>query len=999
MTEVMLRGGRIMVSVPSEFPMSGPLVGRAADLTRLAGILGLEPADPGNAAVLLAGDAGVGKTRLLAELMAQATTAGWQVLVGHCLNFGDSALPYLPFSEMFGALAARSPETAESMVSASPAVARLMPGRRLLSDSRSHPERMERGELFESVLAALGWLSRTAPVLLVVEDLHWADPSTREMLGFLFARPASGPVSVIGSYRGDDLHRRHPLRAVAGEWARLPGVSRLQLRPLGNSDMRSLIAALRPTALTAVDISGIVQRAEGNAFYAEELVAAADLGNRTLPTELADLLLIRLDTLTEPARLVVRAASVAGRQVSHQLLARVVGLDDVALDGALRDVVESNVLVPVDTDGYAFRHALLAEALYDDLLPGERVRLHGAYAASLSTGQVAGTAAELARHARAGHDVSTAIRASIQAGDEAMAVAGPVEAVRHYEVALELLPGAHEAAEVQGIDEVALIVRASVAAVAAGDIFRAVALVSDRLSQRSDIPPPQRARLLHALAGAALLGDTGVDVLDVTAEALRLVPAEPASQLRAQAASLHARANADRYRDDAAGRWAGEALDLARDLELPEVTADAATTLARLEERAGEPETSRRTLERAVAAARASGEVAAELRSMFNVAGLHYELGQLAEARGAYEATAARARQTSRPWAPYGVDARMMSALVAYVSGCWDDVTAIVDISGESPPELAGAALAGVGLMVAAGRGEHRGLDGFAQLRPFWERDGMIAILSGGSAIDLHGDTGDLPAAAAAHDELVTWVTMLWRDHLFEARIRMSALLLGQMCAQAPRSGARERSELASRGAELLDVADAVAGKGLLARRRRGPESEAWIARVSAEHARLRWLTGVDPPGGETLIEVWRSVVAAFEGFGHVFEVARSRARLAAALRAVGQPGEAEEQVRLAREVALRLGAEPLLAELRPLGPARRVAPLRGGQPLTPRELEVLALVAQGRSNRDIGRQLYISGKTVSVHVSAILAKLGATGRTEAVALASRVGLIGGTLP
>jgi len=156
MTEVMLRGGRIMVSVPSEFPMSGPLVGRAADLTRLAGILGLEPADPGNAAVLLAGDAGVGKTRLLAELMAQATTAGWQVLVGHCLNFGDSALPYLPFSEMFGALAARSPETAESMVSASPAVARLMPGRRLLSDSRSHPERMERGELFESVLAALG---------------------------------------------------------------------------------------------------------------------------------------------------------------------------------------------------------------------------------------------------------------------------------------------------------------------------------------------------------------------------------------------------------------------------------------------------------------------------------------------------------------------------------------------------------------------------------------------------------------------------------------------------------------------------------------------------------------------------------------------------------------------------------------------------------------------------------------------------------------------------
>ncbi|MEP6463712.1 MAG: AAA family ATPase [Frankiaceae bacterium] len=992
--------------MPTEFPVSAPLIGRAADLGLLARVLGVDPPDPGNAVVLLAGDAGVGKTRLLAELSRQASSAGWQVLVGHCLNFGDSALPYLPFSEIFGTLAARFPERARSVVAANPAVARLMPGRRLLADGSDgsrgpdggsgEPRHIDRAELFESVRAALGELGADGPVLLVMEDLHWADPSTREMLGFLFARPAAGPVAICASYRSDDLHRRHPLRAVLGEWARLPGVLRILLAPLSNADITSLVAALHPQPLPAADLCGIVERAEGNAFFAEELVAAADVGNGTVPAELADLLLVRLDQLPDAARLVVRAAAVAGRQVSHQLLARVVEVDDPTLEQAVRAVVEGNVLVPADADGYAFRHALLAEAVYDDLLPGERVRLHRAYVAALAAGDIAGTAAELARHARAAHDLPTAVRASISAGDEAMRVAGPVEAVRHYEVALELLPSARDALAGDGIDEIGLTVRASAAAVAAGDVFRGVALVADHLAELPpDSPPLQRARLLHALAGVALLGDTGVDVLEVTAEVLRLVPAEPASPLRAQAASLHARANADRYRDDDARRWAGEALALAGEIGLPEVTADAATTLGRLEERAGEPDSSRRTLAAAVVSAREGGDLAAELRSLFNIGSLHYELGQLSEARTAYQVTAARAREAGRPWAPYGFDARAMSGVLAYVSGRWDEATDIVAVAAESPPELAAAVLASIGLMVSAGRGERSALAEFDRLRPQWERDGMLAIISGGAAIDLYGDAGDLATAMTVHDELLACLSRIWQSSRYQGRIRLCALLLGQLCAQAPRAGTPERAELARRGVELLEVAHEVAASGLQTRRRRGSESAAWLARAAAEHSRLRWLTGINPPGDEELLEMWRISVAGFERFGHLFEIARSRARLAAVLRAIGQPGEAAEQAKLARTVATQLGAEPLLTELRPLAPPRRVPPSRGGQPLTAREREVLELVAQGRSNRDIGRQLYISGKTVSVHVSAILAKLGAAGRTEAVALASRQGLFG----
>jgi DNA-binding NarL/FixJ family response regulator len=179
--------------------------------------------------------------------------------------------------------------------------------------------------------------------------------------------------------------------------------------------------------------------------------------------------------------------------------------------------------------------------------------------------------------------------------------------------------------------------------------------------------------------------------------------------------------------------------------------------------------------------------------------------------------------------------------------------------------------------------------------------------------------------------------------------------------------------------------------------KRRGPEGDAWVARVAAEHARLRWLAGVDAPAEDELVAAWEAAVRAFETFGHVFETARSRARLAAVLRAVGRTDDAREQARVATEVARRLRAEPLLAELRSsTGGAGRAAPgrpdagSRRDEPLTERENEVLALVAQGRSNREIASQLYISTKTVSVHVSNILAKLGAAGRTEAVAIARR---------
>jgi len=993
----------MMGLMASEPPTRSPLVGRGADLDRLSTLVGLTARDPQPVAVLLAGDAGVGKTRLLTELADRAHDAGWRVLVGHCLDFGDGALPYLPFSEVFGRLAAHAPDLADDLLRDNPTVARLMPGRRLIANgARDHFERIERAELFEGTHSALGELSRSQPLLLIFEDVHWADQSTRELLSFLFTRSFPGPASIVASYRSDDLYRRHPLRGALAEWSRLPGVSRFPLSPLTSSAVRSLIRVLHPAPMPEADVRRIVDKAEGNAFFAEELVAAGDQGAGWLPTDLAALLMVRLDQLDDAARLVVRAASVAGRRVSHALLDRVVEIDASSLELALRSAVESHVLVPAGSGGYGFRHALLAEAVYDDLLPGERVRLHRSYAAALASGEVAATAAELARHARASHDIVTAIRASVQAGNEAMTVAGPDEAARHFEVALTLMSEADaDGVQRAGIDVVDLTVRASEAAFAAGDLFRAIALVQDQLRQLPDSADPQdRAVLLHALAGVALLTDTDLDVLGITAEALRLVAADPAGALRARVLNMHARANADRHRDDDAARWAAEALRIGQQLALPDVIADATTTLARLDERAGDPTSAQRSLESNVAEARASGQLAAELRGLFNLGALHYGLGRLPESLAIYRSAAARARERGRPWAPYGLDARVMAGVVAYVAGDWDSVRRTVDVDGESPPDMAAAVLAAVGMAVAAGRGEERVLDQLPALRPSWQRDGLIAILAAAAAIDLHGDRGDPSSAIASYDESVAVVGALWQQPMFPGRIRLSALLLGQLAATAG-SVVADRAGLCRRGDELAQDAILAAEQGVRAGRRRGPEGDAWVARAAAEHARLRWLTGDRPPTEDELVGAWEESVAAFARFGHRFECARSRARLADVLRATGRHAEAQEHASLAREIALELGAAPLLAQLRAAGPTarRRVGATRYDQSLTAREREVLALVAQGRSNREIASRLYISAKTVSVHVSNILAKLGAGGRTEAVALARRNGLFGAGNP
>ena len=972
--------------------------------------MGLADGDPRSAAALVAGDAGVGKSRLLAELRAHAHDNGWQVLLGHCLDFGDSALPYLPFSEMFGRLPADAAALADSVARTHPAVRRLMPARRVTPDGTGRPgdatqanqpdhptQPTERADLFDAVHATFDHLGSLSPVLVAVEDLHWADQSTRELLSFLFARPFSSPVAVVATYRSDDLHRRHPLRTSLAHWARLPAVEKVNLAPLSDGDMRRFVRALQTQPVTERDLETIVTRAGGNAFFAEELTSTTGPAERHIPDDLADLLLLRIDQLGADAKVVVRAASAAGRRVSHDLLTRVVDLAPSALEDAVREAVDALVLLPAGGDSYTFRHALLGEAVYDDLLPGERVRLHRGYTAALSQPGIASTAAEVARHARAAHDIDTAVRASIEAGDEAMAVGGPDEAAGHYQVALELIADpTRTPADEERRELVTLTIKAAVAITAAGQPLRSAQLLQDQVTQLGDdLADDDRARLLLSLATAALLSDGSIDPLEVTTDLLGLVPAEPTTPMRAWVLSTHARALSGRHRDDEVLRIANQALSIAQELRLQAVVAEATTTLSRLDERSDDPKGTRGALTDIVEQARMAGDVDNELRGRHNLAGVHYEAGELESAHVMYRHGAERAKALGRPWAPYGLDSRVLAGVTAYVRGQWDDALAVADVTGEAPPIPAEAALTCVAMLVAAGRGDHAGWQRSTRLRSWWDTDGMLTILSGGAEIDLYGDQGDVDRALQAHGHTVEVVRRLWQVDWFFAQVRLAALVIGQLAAASADASTAERTTYAGLGAHLAESATAALTHGKRYQVHVGPEGLAWAARVEAELLRLRWVTGQQAPEQEAIVAAWREAVTRFEALGHCFETARSQARLATVLRAVGRPAEARPVADAARTAAHRLGAEPLLLELRAGGDVRRATGTRRDETLTAREREIVALVAQGRSNGEIARQLFISTKTVSVHVSNILAKLGAAGRTEAAAVARRQGLLG----
>ncbi|MGH3264751.1 MAG: ATP-binding protein, partial [Trebonia sp.] len=248
----------------------GALVGRDAELARLRGLL--DDAASGQAVTaLVGGDAGVGKSRLVSELMTMASGRGFTVLCGQCAEIGDS-VPYMPFADALRT----APPRIEQAVKSRPVLARLLPdGGEPMQGT--DPFGLARQQMFGAVLGMLAELAAACPVLLVLEDLHWADASTRNLVTFLARMLRHERVAVVGTYRTDDLDRLHPLGAVVAELGRLPSVTMIELGPLAATALAEHLASLPngPSRLSVAQLGSVVERAEGNAYYAEELLAAA----------------------------------------------------------------------------------------------------------------------------------------------------------------------------------------------------------------------------------------------------------------------------------------------------------------------------------------------------------------------------------------------------------------------------------------------------------------------------------------------------------------------------------------------------------------------------------------------------------------------------------------------------------------------------------------------------------------------------------------------------
>ncbi|GAB3299089.1 helix-turn-helix transcriptional regulator [Geodermatophilus aquaeductus] len=973
-----------------------PLVGRAGELATLLAAVDRAAAGRGSA-VLVAGDAGVGKSRLLDELAARAAGRGLRVLAGHCVDLGEVGLPYLPFVDLLRPVAAELGDGAAGLFAARSAAAREPDAADLGSPVRVLRPPVDDGrlQLFEAVAAALAGLAADTPLLVVLEDLHWADRSSRDLLRYLLARLTDEPVAVVASYRSDDLHRRHPLRPLLAELVRLPGVERLDLGPLPDAQVEQLVRGLAAGASDRT-VDDVVARAEGNAFYAEELLAAG-LAGETLPLGLTDVLLARVEQLTPAAQQVLRAAAVAGRRVRHELVAAVVPSSaDGDLDAALAEAVHSHLLV-VDPDGaYRFRHALVREAVLADLLPGERVRLHAAVAAHLAADPSAGTAAERAHHLRESHDLAGALSASLEAADAARCVGAPAEQLQHLETVLALWPAVPGAAEAAGRGRADVLLEAAAAARSGGQVPRAVALlraVQEVLGDDGD--PVTRARAHYALAQALARIEDQTSAFRESGAAMALVPAQPPSAVRTWAAATHARVCYDLDRRAEGDAAAEEALAAADALGLDSAWADVAVTLARSQEAGGgDRAATRARLEEALVRARRSGDPDVEMRVLFNLATVAWEGGDPREALRWSDTGLGRAATLGVEWSFYAAELRYLGVVSRYVLGDWDGSLGLADRLARVP-EMA-AHVRAAGLLVLVGRGDPATAERIAWARGLVDRlDAHVLLMlsTAGAEIDLAAWSGDAGTAVERARAASATLARLWgANRLAVVRLAATALSAAADAAATARltgDAAAER-EWTAAGESLVALARSAVEDHARVVGEHGLEAAAWVARVEAEEARL---------GGRAAPALWTAAVEAF-GYGHVFEEARSRWRLAEALVATGDREAALAPLAAAAATARELGAAPLLAAVTALARRARLELPGTGRVadpaavFTPREAEVLALLARGRTNRQIGSELYISEKTASVHVSNILAKLGAGSRTEAVALAASRGLL-----
>jgi DNA-binding CsgD family transcriptional regulator len=925
---------------------------------------------------IVEGEAGVGKSRVLQAVEQQARERGFNVLHGESIEFGGEEFAYAPIVAALRDLPADW--TADAVADFAPdaleALAALLP--RLDLDGRG-PEaaasaRYGQGRLYELVLGLLGRLAEEdAPVLVALEDVHWADRSTHDFLAFSARNLRTERIALAVTCRSEEIST--PLRRLLSELTRRPAVVRVGLDVLDRDGVARQLEAIAGAPVPAAVVEQVHARGGGNPFFGEELFAAMTAGER-LPATVAEAVRLRTGRLDRQDLL--RFVAAAGGRMEYGLLDR---LAPEAAPG-LRPALDAGILVRDRDDvGIAFRHGLMGEVVYGELLPPERTALHRRIARALADAPAAPVATLAYQWYRAG-DREQALRASVAAGLEAARVYAFAEARGHFERALELWDDAVPLP----IDKVELLSAAAQAARFTGDHEGAVRLGLAALELQDD---PVRAALIHERLGEYHYFDDEA-ALEHYRQALELLPASAGDErARVLAAEGDALLGLRRWHESvqrcrAALAVAGDALEASVRITLGLTL----TFLGRGVE--GETEV-RRGLELAESLGLAEE----------TVRGYIY-LGEALRVRGdragALEAMVAGERIA----AELGMRASFGSFM--YVNaiedllalGRWDEAERRAEAAERMELSVTGAIVhrvnAGLlralrGDLEAAGAQLEQAADAARDplpselVTPLQSARAALAIIQG------------LPDEARRHVEeglarIGDSKDLLYTPVLYGLGVRAEAEL-------AERARSRRHEDDVAAGRSRAEALLADLDRTLAAAEHAPPEALAQRALALAEWSRV---AGTSRPD-------WRAAAAAWDELVQPHPAAYARLRAAEALlTAGGDRSNAAELLADAHRAATALGAAPLREEIELLArrarlsleqaPAPTAAEDTGG--LTAREVEVLRLLADALTNREIAERLFISQKTVGAHVAHVFEKLGVHSRLEAAVRAQQLGVV-----
>jgi ATP/maltotriose-dependent transcriptional regulator MalT len=972
---------------------SSQLIGRSAELRELEAAL-TDVAGGTSSLAFLSGESGVGKTRLLMELQRRAQDRGALVLTGDAIDLGtESTLPYLPLIAALRPLArAGDPALSGPLLEA---VSPLLPGLvAAVPDPRSSATEDGQQRLFEGLLSLLDALGRERPVLLVIEDLHWADRSTRAALSFLARSMSTERVLLVGSYRSDELYRRHPLRPLLAELEREPRARRIALLPFTLDEFAEQLADILGAAPAPELVERLWTRSGGNALFGEELLAADRDGHGAAPDSLRDALMLRVERLSEPAQELLRLVAVAER-LDHPLLENASGLDRRALRDALREAVDRNLLVAQADGMYRFRHALLREVIVDDLLPGERSDLHLALARVLELrveeAPDAQVVAAVAHHFAAAGDSSAALRSAVRAATAAERVHAHEETVMLLEHALELWDRVPDPDALAGADRVTLLLRASEAAAALGKPGRQLALLEVALDDLGPQPDPLRAAsMLEAMARAQRHLNRAAASIATLERALALVEEGGATEnpsVRPGLLAALARALMIAGRVADAVGVAQDALQAATAAGMPLVEGDARNTLGFSMAVTGAVEEGAAELREAIRIAREHRSYADVALAYLNYADVLHMFGRSAEARSVAE-EGRRAVEGIRPVAVTWFDATL--AGLAFDVGDWEAAEAHLPTAKRWTGEQTRMGLMLRRAALAAGRGQLGVANELlVQLEPMAAQSSEPQLLAPLAVLvaEVRCREGELDAARAAVERGLERIGSCGEDAI---RAAVAAAGVSVEADAAQRARDLHDEEAAATALRRLDE--------LLSRVAAAATPERPVERAALMSARAEASRAAGTPDPMT----YGRAAAAWQEVGRAEPTARMRWRQAEALVAAGEREAATEAARAAREIAVRVGAGWLRAEIEGLAARARIAldpdagaerapePADDAFGLTSRERQVLALLAEGATNREIGATLFMAEKTASVHVSRILVKLNARSRTEAATVAHR---------